>query len=185
MSRAQAVQHKHLLISASGGAGVMALVSDRVDLTTTTACNAFRFSFAYALSDKWSLGVHYDRIGSNEPDGDLDRLHLTTYLLEGTYRPWIGDRAVVECTVGLGASAASLFPEGARLPYTASGGAFTLGVRYVHLLSNTVGLMVGSEHAMAGAGNVLLEGDSVNPDGSVSTLEWNSQRLTAGMVVRF
>jgi hypothetical protein len=180
------VHKKHLLTSFSGGPGVINTSSDHADLATSAiACNAFRFSFAFALSDRWSLGVHYDRIGSDQGYGTLDKFHMENYVLEGSYRPWIRERAALECTVGLGASSSALFPIDTRLPYTSSGGVFTLGARYLHFFNKTIGGMASLEHAASGTEELLVEGGTVNPDGSTSTLQWSSQRFTLGIVVKF
>jgi hypothetical protein len=183
---AQAVERHHLLTTLGAGAGVVRLASDRDDLAEEALeCGALRFAFGYAITDRWSIGFHYDRIGSAFHSGSLEHLHLTTYLLEGSYRPWTGQRASVECSAGIGATAAALFPYGSRLPFTAGGSAFAIGARYLYLLTGTLGLFVSADHATTSSNELVLEGGEVNADGSISRLQWNGQRITAGVLVRF
>ena len=141
--------------------------------------------FGYAIADRWSLGIHYDRVGSARHDGLLARARATTYLFEGAYRPSIGQRAFLEIHLGLGAHVTALFPTTERLPYTATGSAVGLGIRYAHLLSGTVGLYLAADHAASSNDGLTLNGGRVNADGSTSFVQWNTQRITAGLMVRF
>jgi len=184
--QAQAVRRKHLLMSVGGGIGVLNVYSDRRDIAVEgLGSGAFRAAFGYAVADRWSLGVHYDRIGSAWHNGGLDRLHMTTYLLSIAYRPWVSDRSAVELEFAFGAMAASLFPNETRLPYTTTGGAAEFGVRYIGMMSGTIGAFVALDHATSSSNELVLEGGLVNPDGVKSRIQWNSPRLAAGMVVRF
>ncbi len=183
---AQAVEARHLVMTVGGGAGMLNMASDRPDLADVgVESGALRFAFGYAFSQRWSLGVHYDRIGTAYHGGVLDHLHVTTYLLEGTYRPWVGQRAAMECTLGIGASALSLFPYGARLPYTGSGSTLSVGVRYWHMVTYTLGFFTAVDHATSSSNALVVNGGTVDPDGSDTRVQWNSQRVTAGLLVRF
>jgi len=182
----QAVRHKNLLVSFGAGAGQLNLFSDRKDLADLSVpTGALRFSVGYALSGKWSLGIHYDRIGSTYRGKGVERSHMTTYLIDGCYRPWVGAKAALECHLGLGPTLASMTPTGGRLPYTASGSAIAVGVRYLHLLSGTVGAFAALDHAYSSSNALNLNGGLVNPDASVSRIQWNSQRITLGLLARF
>jgi len=184
--QAQAVRRKHLVMSVGGGIGVMNVYSDRRDIAVEgLGSGAFRAAFGYAVADRWSLGIHYDRIGSAWHNGGLDRLHMTTYLLSVAYRPWVSERSALEFEFAFGAAASSLFPNDTRLPYTAAGGAAEFGLRYLGMMSGTIGAFIALEHATSSSDELVLEGGLVNADGTKSRVQWNAQRLTAGMIVRF
>lgn len=183
---AQAVEPKHLVMTVGGGVGMLNMASDRADLADQgVESGALRFAFGYAFSRRWSLGIHYDRIGTAYHAGILEHMHVTTYLLEGTYRPWVGQRATVECTTGLGGSAVALFPYGARLPYTGSGTTLSVGLRYWHMLTYTMGFFAAADHAASSSNALVVNGGTVDPDGTTTHVQWNSQRITAGLLVRF
>ena len=183
---AQTVERKHLVMTVGGGAGMLNLASDRPDLTDQRVeSGTLRCAFGYAISPRWSLGFHYDRIGTAFHGGSLEHLHVTAYMLEGSYRPWIGKFSAVECTLGIGATAGSLFPFGARLPYTSSGAVVGIGVRYLHMLGHTVGFYTALDHAASSSDEIVVNGGTVNPDGSKTRVQWNSQRISAGLLVRF
>lgn len=183
---AQAVRKKHLLMSLGGGIGVLNLFSDREDIEVVgLGSGAVRAAFGYATGDRWSFGLHYDRVGSTGHNGGLDRLHLTTYMLGVAYRPWISARSAMELELAIGTSATSLFALETRLPYTSTGGVIGLSYRYLGMLSRTLGAFVALDHTASSSDELLLEGGQVNPDGRPSRLQWNSQRITCGLVVRF
>lgn len=182
----QGVRRKHLVMSLGGGIGVINLYSDRHDIGVEgLGAGALRVAFGYAITDRWSLGFHYDRIGSTWHNGALDRLHLTDYLFTVGHRPWVGPRSAVLLNLGFGAMAASLSPVDARLPYTTTASCISLGVRYVYMATGTIGWYVAADHAASGSGELVVEVGSVNPDGSRSRMQWNSPRITSGLVVRF
>ena len=182
----QGVRRKHLVMSIGGGIGTINLYSDRKDIAVEgLGAGAMRAAFGYAISDRWSLGMHYDRVGSAWHNGALDRLHLTNYLLSVGYRPWVGEHSAVEIDLALGAMAASLFPVDSRLPYTTTGSAISLGVRYQFMYSNTIGVFIGADHAASGSSVLVVDGGLVNADGTISRIQWNSPRVTTGLLVRF
>ncbi len=184
--QAQAVRKKQLLMSVGGGFGIMNVFSDRDDITVEgLGAGALRAAFGYAVGKRISLGIHYDRVGSTWHNGGLDRLHMTTYLLSLVYRPWISERSAWELEVAFGTSAASLFPLESRLPYTTTGGAVNASVRYFSMWTNTLGLFIAADHASSNSTELVLEGGLVNPGGDRSRLQWNSPRVTAGLLVRF
>ncbi|HRH70737.1 MAG TPA: hypothetical protein PLB89_14645 [Flavobacteriales bacterium] len=183
---AQAVEARHLVMSVGGGAGMLNMASDDADLADQgVESGALRFAFGYAFSPRWSLGIHYDRIGTAYHGGILEHLHVTNYLVEGTYRPWVGQRAMAECTFGVGASVLALFPYGARLPYTGNGATVSVGVRYGHMITHTLGFFAAADHAASSSNALEVNGGVVDPDGTATHVQWNSQRITAGMLVRF
>ncbi len=181
----QAVERKHLIIVFGAGAGVLQFNSNEPDLETDAMkCGAVRLNFGYAISDRWSLGIHYDRLGTSE-HRNLDRSHVTTYMLETSYRPWTGEHAALEIHAGLGAMAAALYPIDARLPFVAGGSAVALGVRYLHLITPTIGAFTAFDHTATSSNELTLEGGSVDPSGTPVKLQWNAQRISAGLFVRF
>ncbi len=185
-SQAQAVRKKQLLMSVGGGFGIMNVFSDRADIAVEgLGAGALRAAFGYAVGKRVSLGIHYDRVGSTWHNGGLDRLHMTTYLLSVAYRPWISDRSAWELEFAFGSSAASLFPLESRLPYTNTGGAVNVSLRYLSMWTNTLGVFIAGDHASSSSEELVLEGGLVNPNGVRSRLQWNSPRVTAGLLVRF
>ncbi|MBL7951606.1 MAG: hypothetical protein JNM62_07790 [Flavobacteriales bacterium] len=182
----QGVRRKHLVMSVGGGIGMINLYSDRKDiLVEGLGVGALRAAFGYAITDRWSLGVHYDRVGSTWHNGALDRLHMTNYLFSVGYRPWVGTSAAVEFELALGAMAASLFPVDSRLPYTTTGSAVSLGARYHYMYNTTLGVFLALDHTASGSSELVVDGGLVNADGTRSRIQWNSPRATAGLVVRF
>lgn len=183
---AQAVEAKHLVMTLGGGVGILNMASDRADLADQAVeSGAVRFAFGYAIARRWSLGIHYDRVGTTNHAGVLDHLHMTTYLLEGTYRPWVGQRATVECTLGIGTAAVALFAKDNRLPYTGTGSALAIGLRYWHMITYTLGIFAAVDHAASSSNALVVNGGTVDPDGTETYMQWNSQRITTGLLVRF
>lgn len=186
LTSAQGVRRKHLVMSVGGGIGMMNLYSDRDDIAVQgLGGGALRAAFGYAISDRWSLGIHYDRIGSGWHNGALDRLHLTTYMLGIAYRPWIGDRYAVEAEFGFGSMNAALFPVESRLPYTTVGGVMNISLRYQYMYSRSIGVFIALDHAASSSEELVVDGGLVNMDGTRTRIQWNSPRVTAGMLIRF
>lgn len=186
VARGQAVRKKHLVMSVGGGVGVMYLYSDRKDiLVEGLGCGVFRAAFGYAVGNRLSLGIHYDRIGSTWHNGGVDRVHMTTYMLGFAYRPWTSDRSAFEGEFAFGPTAASLFPLDSRLPYTATGSVMNFSVRYISLFNRSLGAFISLDHAASSSNELRVEGGLVNPGGERSRIQWNSPRVSAGLVVRF
>jgi len=186
IGHAQAIRAKHLVMSVGGGVGVLNVFSDRDDIEVVgLGSGAFRAAFGYAVGRRWSLGMHYDRVGSTWHNGGLDRLHMTTYMPGIAYRPWVSERSAMELELALGVSAGSLFALETRLPYTASGGVVNVSYRYIGMLSGTIGAFVALDHTASSSDELRLEGGLVNANGELSRIQWNSQRVTCGLVVRF
>jgi hypothetical protein len=184
---AQAVHQKNLLITMGVGAGLVSLKSPTEVLRLDQGqCGAVRIAFGYALSDRWSLGMHYDRIGTTDHPGPVQRFRLTTYLLEGSYRPIIGKRGTVELNAGIGSSVLALTPTNGRLPARSNHGSLAFGLRYVYVISGTIGAYLASDIAAGNEADLAIEGAPVTDEqGRTVRTSWNSQRLGAGLVVRF
>lgn len=184
--QAQAVRKKQLLMSVGGGVGVINLYSDRSDIAVEgLGSGVLRAAFGYAIGKRWSLGIHYDRVGSTWHNKGLDRLHMTTYMLGIAFRPLIWERTAVELEGGFGPSASSLFPLESRLPYTTTSGVINGSVRYIGMFSSTIGGFIAFDHTASSSNELVLEGGLVNVDGTRTRIQWNSPRISAGMVVRF
>ncbi len=183
----QAVLHKHLIVSLGGGGGLLAIESNADSLNADALpSSAVRFSFAYALGDRFSLGGHYDRIGTVRHEGGVERLRFTTYLIEGTYRPIDAERTAIEVTAAAGAYIMALRPIGGLIPYDSAGPAFAFGLRYLRLINETIGLQVAIDHAQGLTQEVTFHEEplQVTPDDPL-TIGWHGQRITGGMFIRF
>lgn len=187
LAQAQAVQRRHLITSIGGGTGVatLDLSADSLDLELE-GCGVVRFACGYALGDRWSLGVHYDRIGRSDLPDAHGMLRFTTYAFTGTFRPWIGDKATVEAHLALGTSILAWTPRDARLPLEATSGIMTFGLRYIRMFGGVIGGFLAVDHTASGSGPLLSNGTVLRDrtDKDISAV-WDAQRLTGGMVVRF
>jgi len=184
----QAVQRKHLITSLGGGGGFTSIHNTTDSLAGSgIATGSVTFSFAYALGDRWSIGVHYDRIGSDNAGSSIALMRFTTYMLEGTYRPWVGQRAAIETRLAIGPSVMALQSFDRALPLKATNNAAALGIRYLRLFSGGVGAFIGLEHTASNGVSVTdYEGHPIaNAANEQLQLDWNSQRLNAGLFVRF
>lgn len=186
-ANAQAVRKGNLVSSLGGGAGLLDLHGSGAGIgQPELPCGAVRFAFAHAFGKRWSLGLHYDRIGSADHGDPLERLRITTYQLEAAWRPWIGERAALELLAGAGTSILALRPVGGRLPYGANAGVVQVGARWLHMVSGTLGAFVAADHAVSAAADLALEGETVNDaDGKPISVSWSSSRITAGLLLRF
>lgn len=185
---AQAVQRKQLITSLGGGGGFTTIHSTTDSLAGSgISTGSVTFGFAYALGDRWSVGIHYDRIGSDRTGNSIELMRFTTFLLEGTYRPWIGQRAAFEARLAIGPSVMALLPIGQRSPLKATNNAASFGVRYLHMISGGIGGFIGLEHTVSNGVNITdYEGRPItNPANEQVHLDWNSQRANAGLFVRF
>ncbi len=184
---AQMVQQKHLLIGLAGGGGYTNVISN-VDTLSTTGLlsSATRFSFGYALGRRWSLGGHWDRIGSVAHPHNVDRLRFTTYMLEGSFRPIQGERWSLELTVAGGVTIMALRPKGRLIPYGSQGAVGSVGIRYLRLLNSTFGLHLSLDHAQAAPQDVKYHDEplQVLPELPMN-VTWHGQRFTGGVFVRF
>ncbi|MBP6312407.1 MAG: hypothetical protein KA408_09080 [Flavobacteriales bacterium] len=186
---AQSVHRKHLLTSFGAGIGQLRVAtgSDTSGYAARNAtCAAVRFAFAYALTDHWSLGFHYDRLGTEGLTIITDKVRFTTYQLEAIWRPWIGKNSSFETHAALGVSLMALTPRRSDLPLRSESGVLTVGGRYLLMFSNVVGSYVALEHTVSWDGDLTDNEDVVmGTDLEPIKLNWNAQRISAGMVVRF
>ncbi len=185
---AQAVQRRQLLTSLGAGAGLVT-VENTLDTicTSNTTAGAMTFRFGYALSDRWSLGVHYERIGTDRAGKATELLRFTTYMLEGAYRPWIGKRAALEVNAAIGPSLMALRPFSQRLPVRGRTNALDLGVRYLYRFNKTIGGFIAVDHTAATDMTVTdYNGDVIkDANGDAIRLDWHSQRVNVGLLVMF
>ena|GEM_PF-781268 len=185
---AQALHRKQLITSLGAGPGLVTVdhTTDTITTSNTTA-GSMTLRFAYALSDRWSIGVHYNRIGTDRAGKATELMRFTTYLLEGTYRPWIGDHAALEVNLAVGPTLMTLKPFSQNLPLRGRSNAVNIGVRYLHRFGSTLGAFVSLDHAAA-AGLAVTDynGDAItDAKGDPITLDWNSQRVNVGLAVVF
>jgi hypothetical protein len=185
--QAQTVLPRHLLIGMGGGGGLTTIHSTMDTLAAgALASSAVRFNFAYALGPKWSVGGHYDRIGTVRHPGDMERVRFTTYMIEGSYRPFNGRHAALEVVAAAGYTIAALRPVDHLIPYDSRGLVAAAGIRYMHLLNETLGAFIALDHAHSAPQRVRYHDEPLvsTPD-SPTSISWHSQRVTAGMFVRF
>jgi hypothetical protein len=183
----QAVQRKHLLIALGGGGATMELTgpADSLRMQPTNS-GVVHFSFAYALGDRWSLGLRFDRIGTEEQVEPMDRMRVNSFLLQGAYRPWIARRAALEVHLALGTSVISVDPENELLPVTANPGAVLYGVRFIQLLGGTMGLYAALERGVSNSDAAKFSEQALlDAEAKPVMLSWKATRATVGLVVRF
>ncbi|MBK6832522.1 MAG: hypothetical protein IPG92_18110 [Flavobacteriales bacterium] len=184
---AQALHRKQLITSLGAGPGLVTVdhTTDTITTSNTTA-GSMTLRFAYALSDRWSIGVHYDRIGTDRAGKATELLRFTTYLLEErTDRG--SDRAALEVNLAVGPTLMTLKPFSQNLPLRGRSNAVNIGVRYLHRFGSTLGAFVAVDHAAAANMAVTdYNGDAItDAKGEPITLDWNSQRVNVGLGVVF
>lgn len=185
---AQAIQRKQLVTTFGGGGGFTTMNTSIDSLGTRGAeTGSVRLAFAYAITARWSVGVHYDRIGTDRTSSATELLRFTTYLIEGSYRLWIGEHGALEVQLGLGPSLMALKPWNQGLPLKTQSTAIALGVRYMHMISGTIGAFASLDHSASRSANITdYNGQPVrDAQNEAMELDWNSQRVNAGLVVRF
>ena len=185
---AQAVQRKHLITTFGGGGGFTAMDTNIDSLDAQGAeTGSMRLAFAYAITDRWSLGVHYDRIGTDRTSSRTESLRFTTYMFEGTYRPWIGQRGALEVQLAFGPSLMALKPWGQGLPLKTQSTALSFGAHYLYMVSGTLGAFVSVDHTASRSSRITdYNGQPItDAENNAMQLDWNSQRVNTGLVVRF
>lgn len=185
----QAVHRKHLITSFGAGIGQLRTFtgadSSGYEARNAT-CGVVRFAFAYAITDHWSLGFHYDRLGTEGFTSVTNKVRFTTYQLEAIWRPWIGENGTIETHAAFGAGLMALTPRRSDLPLRSGSGVLTFGGRYVQMFSNVIGVYLALDHTVSGDGDLTINEDKViGTDLQPIQLNWNAQRISAGMVVRF
>jgi hypothetical protein len=183
----QAVRAKQLLTSYGVGAGWSSLSSaTEVLVARGSASGSVQFAAGYALSERISLGVHYDRLGSTEHPGPFQRFRITHYHFELKVRPIVRERGAMEFGVGLGPAIMVLAPRGSRLQARANGGSLGIGLRYIRMLGATLGAYAGADITAGNDPGLTLEDAPVLDDrGAQVRVGWSAFRVGAGLVVRF
>ncbi len=182
----QAILAKHLVVALGGGGGYSRIAgNDEKIRSASLESSAVRFSFSYALSDRISIGGHYSRIGS-VVHPVLDRVRLTSYMIEGGHRIHNGTHAVLEVAVAAGLQLTTLRPKDVLLPFDAHGAVFNGSVRYMHMINGTIGVFAAFDHIMAPEAVITFAGDPVLlPDGRGAVIGWRCMRATGGAFLRF
>jgi hypothetical protein len=184
---AQLVMKKSLLAHLGAGIPYMSLSSGSQELSASGMTGgAVDFSFAYAFSPRWSLGFHYQWFGTGNYTEEIDRLRLTRYELEGGYRVMNKERHALEVTLGLGAALIALHDQEARLPAEALTRSLSIGARYIHMITRTVGAYACFNASPGGDGALsIAEVPLQDENGAAIELSWNSTSLLVGAAVRF
>jgi hypothetical protein len=187
LCQGQAVRRKQLVTALGFGGGSLAISTPAAQYDAQgLLAGAVRFTSAYAVSDRWSLGIHYERTGTNEHSDTVERVRFTTYLIAGAYRPLVRERSALEMHAALGSAIMALRPAGGRVPVRARGGAFTWGARWLHMINGTVGMQLCLDQSFAAQAPMELDGEPVvNAEGQQYFVRWNALNATAGVVVRF
>jgi hypothetical protein len=155
--------------------------------TSNSTSGVFTFRAAYALGNRWSLGVHYDRIGTDRAGEVVEMLRFTNYMVEGIYRPVSGKHGALEVGVALGPTIMSMLTDLADLPVVGRTNTLNVGVRYLHELGGSMLLFIAADHAAAGALEVTTyQGEAIRyANGEALKLDQHNQRLSLGLAVRF
>ncbi|MBK9176720.1 MAG: hypothetical protein IPM46_10385 [Flavobacteriales bacterium] len=185
---AQVIGPKQLVTSLGGGVGVLRISRFTPGLSFgSEAAGSATFRFAYAVNGKLSFGAHYDRVGTDRTPEGMDRVRFTAYLLECAYRPWQSERSAVELYAALGPSLMSMRVRDRDLPLEGRSTAAALGARYLRFFGSTLGAFVAVDHA--GSVNMTVtdyDGNALeDAEGRPIQLNWSSQRVNAGLVLRF
>lgn len=145
------------------------------------------FRFAYAVNRKLSFGAHYDRVGTDRTPEGMDRVRFTTYMVECAYRPWQSERSALELYAAIGPSLMSMRVLDRDLPLGGRNTAGALGARYLRFFGSTLGMFVALDHA--GSVSMMVtdyEGTAIkDAEGRAVQLDWSSQRVNAGLLIRF
>lgn len=184
---AQLVRKKNLVAHLGAGGSLLA-ISSRIEALSAGGLGggAIDFSFAYAFSPRWSLGFHYQRLGTDHYTETIDRVRITRYEVEGACRLLNRDRQALELTLGLGAARTALHHTEDRLPAEAISASAGIGARYLRMISNTMGAYAGFNASPGGNGTLSVGDVPVQDDtGQPVDLGWNSLSVTAGAFVRF
>lgn len=185
---AQVIGPKQLVTSLGGGAGVLSIGRFMEGQSfEPEAAGSATFRFAYAVNGRISFGAHYDRVGTDRTPEGMDRVRFTAYLLECVYRPWQSERSAVELHAALGPSLLSMRVRDRDLPLKGRSTAAALGARYMRFFGRTMGAFVALDHA--GSVNMTVtdyDGNVIeDTQGQPVQLDWNSQRVNLGLLVRF
>lgn len=184
----QSITRKNLFTSLGLGAGLLT-ISQAGDSVSALAASsgAVTLRVSYAFTRRFSLGFHYDRIGSDRVGRAVDHLRFNSYAVSAAFRFWIRERHFAEAHLALGSATLSLDLYALPLPVVGSSGCTTLGARYVRLLSNTLCVFTSVE-LTAGRTMYLQQYDGApfnTAEGVAGSLDWGGQRVVGGLAVRF
>jgi hypothetical protein len=184
--RGQTIAKKDLLITLGGGACSLALKGDSDLFHTRTIGGTIDFAFNYSITDRFAMGFHYQRLGTDDIDPPAERVRITRYEIEVGWRAWSGAHSALQITAGAGAGVPAISLSGGGLPLTAVTGEVSLGARYVHLLTDVIGAYA-LLNATPGKSGALLYGDQEVRDvhGNAVQINWSAVSLAAGVMVRF
>lgn len=184
---AQVITRKKLLITVGAGWNALSTTSDSALFTTSGhSGGTFDFAFGYAITDRFSLGFHYQRLGHTGFQDPATRLRVTSYQFEAGWRAWQRGNDAVELTAALGTSIPAFLLAGEGLPATTSMSVFTVGGRYLHQFSEVLGIFGGLSLPRSGTG-VLSIGDRPLSlaNGQRISMQWSAATIEAGVLIRF
>lgn len=186
-SSAQLVRKKSLITYLGGGGSILG-INGPVDALTAHGITggAIDFAFAYAFNPYWSMGIHFQRQGSQEVNVDVDQVRVARYDLEGSVRLVNREKGALEMTAAVGLSQIGLRDRDQRLPVEAIDFSGTIGARYLRMITNTLGAYASINWSPKNDG-VLWQGEEPVNDvaGKQLTLEWANGAIAAGLMVRF
>lgn len=187
LAQAQLVGRKNLLIHFGGGATIISS-SGQADVLSTSglAGGNVAFSFAYAFNRYWSMGVHFQRMGSKHTTTMLDHVRVARYDLEGSIRLVNREHAALEATTAIGLAEIRLRTDGQRLPVVSVDYGASIGARYLRRITNTLGTYAAINWAPFQDG-LVWQGEKPVTDesGRQLTLEWSTACIAVGLFVRF
>lgn len=184
----EGIDKKDLTFSLTGGAGHTRLEMDSLlEGTAEHIGSAFAFSFTYSISNRFALGMRYDRTDTGKEPRAYDRARVTSYSVIAAYRPFINDENYVEARAGFGTGIAAFKQPQKDFYSRANGGLLHAGVSWVRFLTDGFGLKLDL------SGNLQNAQEVNTPDGEQ---EWfgtpdqpavsSSVRLaTLGLLVRY
>ncbi|MEZ4755685.1 MAG: hypothetical protein R2817_02530 [Flavobacteriales bacterium] len=183
----QAIQRRHLVIGYGAGLGATTLDSSTEVLRSPyRRAGSIRFNVSYAAGDRFAFGYSFERLGSTEHPGLLDRYRISTHQVQVIVRPLVRERSWMEFAVGIGPSVSVLSPRGARLQARTSAGHAGAELSWTRMLSSTLGLRFNTAIGTASPGGLTLEGAPVNDErGEQVSVGWTAVRGGLGLIVRF
>ena len=183
----QAIQRRNLLLVYGAGLGATTLGSRTEVLQSPyRSAGSIRFGVSYAAGDLFAFGYAFERLGSTEHPGLLDRYRISTHQVQVIVRPLVRERSWMEFAVGIGPSISVLSPRGARLQARTSAGHVGAELSWTRMLSGTVGLRVNVAAGTASPGGLTLEGAPVNDErGEQVFVGWSAIRSGVALLVRF
>lgn len=183
----QSIQRRHLVIGYGAGLGATSLDSRTEVLQSPyRRAGSIRFQVNYAAGDRFAIGYCFERLGSTEHPGLLDRYRISTHQVQVIVRPVVRARSWMEFAVGIGPSVSVLSPRGARLQARTSAGHAGAELSWTRMLSGTVGLRLNTAIGTASPAGLTLEGAPVKDErGEQVSVGWSAVRGGLSLIVRF